>query len=90
MKGAPRTLEQIRSDACDTILLTIIVLAVPAVGTSLLRGFEQGWKPIMGLHVAILVILAATTFWRRRLSFLFRAGTVTAVPYVVGVGGLLA
>ncbi len=90
MRGAPRTLEQIRSDACDTILLTITILAVPGVATSLLRGLEQGWKPVMGLHVAMLVLLAATTFWRKRLSFLFRAATVTAVPYIVGVGGLLA
>ena len=90
MRGAPRTLQQIRSDACNTILVTITILAYPGVGASLLRGVEQGFRPVMGLHVVLLIILTATTIWRKHLGFLLRAGIVTAAPYIVGTAGLLA
>ena len=49
MRGGPKTLTEIRSAACNSILVTITVLAIPAAGASLLRILEQGWKPVMAL-----------------------------------------
>jgi len=88
--SAAKTLHDIRSEACNTILATLTLLAFPAVGFSLLRGVEQGWRPIMGVHVALLLVLLATTVFRKKLSLALRAGVVTAVPYLVATSGIVA
>jgi signal transduction histidine kinase/ActR/RegA family two-component response regulator len=88
--NAAKTLHDIRSDACNAILATLTLLAFPAVGFSLLRGLEQGWRPVMGLHVALLLLLLATTAFRKKLSLTLRAGVVTAVPYLVATSGIIA
>ncbi len=90
MGSAAKTLRDIRSDACNAILAALTLLAFPAVGFSLLRGLEQGWRPIMGLHLVLLAVLAATTAYRKRLSLTLRAGVVTAVPYIVATSGVIA
>lgn len=89
LKVDTKTLDDIRSDACNAILITITALGTPAVGASLLRGIEQGWKPVMGAHVGLLLLLAWTTLHRRSLSLSFRAVAVTGFPLVVAIGGLL-
>lgn len=90
MSNAPKTLRDIRSETCNAILLTLMVLAAPAVAASLLRWLEQGWRPVMGLHVALLLLLAWTTLRRKHLSFNVRASVITAIPYLVGLGGFIA
>lgn len=89
MQRGSKTLREIRSDACNAILVTLTLLAVPAVGTSLLRGAEQGWRPVMALHVALLLLLGWTTARRKHLSLEVRATIVIAVPYIVAVAGIL-
>lgn len=90
MGGAAKTLHDIRSEGCNAILLSLTLLAVPAVGFSLLRGVEQGWRPIMGIHIALLAALGWTTLRRKRLSLTIRAGVATAVPFIVATSGLIA
>ncbi|MGE4064554.1 MAG: ATP-binding protein [Rhodospirillaceae bacterium] len=90
MGSAAKSLHEIRSAACDAILLTLTLLAVPAVGFSLLRGLEQGWRPIMGVHVAMLLTLVLTTVRRKSLNLMVRAAVATAVPYIVATSGLIA
>ncbi len=89
MARSAKSFHDIRSDACNAILATLTALAVPAVSFSLLRGIEQGWQPVMGLHIALLLILVATTVARKRLSLTFRAAVVTSVPYVVATAGII-
>jgi len=89
MGGGAKTLDEIRSAACNLILLTVTGLGIPAVGASLLRGFEQGWKPIMGVHIAMILLLIWTSLRRHHLSLVIRAIIVTMVPFIVAAGGLL-
>lgn len=84
-----KTLHEIRSEACNAILLTLTFLGIPAVGFSLLRGVEQGWRPIMAVHLALLLLLAGAVFRRASLSLTARAGLLVAVPYVVATSGLI-
>tara|TARA_R110000868_G_scaffold248788_1_gene505335 strand:- start:2159 stop:3925 length:1767 start_codon:yes stop_codon:yes gene_type:complete len=84
-----KTLEEIRSEACNIILVTFTVLAIPAVMTSLLRGLEQGWKPVMGAHIVLFLALVFLTTFRRHLSLSLRAAAITAIPFIIAVGGLL-
>ena len=86
----PKSLAEIRSVACNSILVTVTVLTVLGASASVLRSVEQGWQPIMGGHVLLALALIVTTLGRAHLSLAMRAGAVTAVPYVIAVGGLLA
>jgi signal transduction histidine kinase/CheY-like chemotaxis protein len=90
LSGAPKTLREIRSDTCNAILLTLTALAGLALAASLLRGFEQGWQPVMGLHIALFLLVAWTTLRRAHLSFAVRAAVIVAMPYIIGLAGLIA
>ena len=86
---AAKSLHEIRSEACNAILITLTSLAIPAVLFSLLRGIEQGFRPVMGLHVALLLMIAVTTLGRKHLSLTLRAGVATFFPYVIGTAGII-
>jgi len=89
LRSVPKTLNDIRSDACNAILATLAVVSVPAAGMSLMRGIEQGWKPVMAVHVGLLLLLGWATLRRRHLSLTLRATIATAVPFIIALGGLL-
>ncbi len=90
LRTPPRSLAEIRSAACNSILVTVTVLTVIGAGASVLRMLEQGWLPVMGAHVLLALALVVTTLGRKHLSLAIRAGAVTAVPYIVAVGGMLS
>ena len=90
MKTGTKTLEEIRSDACDDILVVSSVLVFFAVVGSIARMMQQGSHALIPLHLILFVALAATTLARRRLSLAVRAGVLIAVPYIATLGGLLA
>jgi len=90
MGDSPKTLDEIRSGACNAILLALTVLAALGGGASVLRAVEQGWKPIMGVHIALVLVLIAATFGRHHLTLSARATIVTAVPFIIAVGGIVA
>jgi len=87
--NAAKSLEEIRSEACNAIIVVFFALAVPAGAASLMRMVEQGWRPVMALHVAVIVLLGILTLRRHHLSFMVRASAITAIPYVLSVGGLV-
>lgn len=90
MKTGTKTLEEIRSEACNDILVVSSVLVFFAVVGSIARMMQQGSHALIPLHLILFVALAATTLARRRLSLAVRAGVLIAVPYIATLGGLLA
>ena len=84
-----KTLTEIRSEACNKLLVVLALAAIPAVVLSLSRAFEQGWKPVMWLHLAMLAVFICLMVWRHRLSLAIRAGATSAALFFVGVGGLI-
>lgn len=89
MKSASKTLNEIRSDACNVILVTFTVLATVATTISILRGINIGFKPVMFLHVGMTLLLGYLTVRRHHLSLNVRAAFVTAVPFLAVIGGFL-
>jgi signal transduction histidine kinase/CheY-like chemotaxis protein len=85
-----RTLSEIRSDACNKILLMLSGLAVFGVTVIVARLIEQGGTPIMGVYAVLLVLLSVVTVRRHRLSLAVRAATVTAIPFIIGLTSVLA
>ena len=77
--GPPaKTLAEIRSAACNSILVTITALTVLGAAASLLRMVEQGWQWTMASHMLLALSLVVTTLGRKHLSLTVRAGAVTA------------
>ena len=89
MKNGTKTLDEIRSDACNTILKVSSFLVFFAVMASVARSVDYGWHPLMGVHIGLFIALFATTLARHRLSLAIRGGVVIAVPYFATLGGLL-
>jgi len=84
-----KTLDEVRSDACNIILAVFTLLAAIATAANTLRTIDVGWKPVMALHVVLTLALAFTTLRRHSLSLNVRAAIVTAVPFIIAMGGLL-
>ncbi len=90
MNTPSRTLAEIRSDACNQILMMLAAVAVFGVAVIAARLLEQGFAPVMAVH-GVLLILLTTVIWRRRhLNFILRAATVTAIPFVIGATSVVA
>jgi len=88
MQASTKTLAEIRSDVCDSTLIVMLGFAVPAVGASLLRIIEQGWLPVMALHIALVVVLVFVTACRKSLPYTVRAGYAVALMFAVGAAGI--
>ncbi len=85
-----RTLGEIRSDACNQILLLMAVVAVFGVVVIVARLLEVGWIPVMAVHLTAMGVLVFVIWRRRHLGFTVRAATVTAIPFIIGVGAVVS
>jgi signal transduction histidine kinase/ActR/RegA family two-component response regulator len=88
-RDVSKTLNEIRSGACNVILTTFTALAIIASAVSLLRNFDAGWRPVSAFHVALTLVLVFVTLRRHHLSLTLRATVVTAVPFLITIGGFL-
>jgi PAS domain S-box-containing protein len=68
-----------RDRLLNDVLLGISVMAVPGVALSLGRINVIGWRPAMGVHVALLAVLWTLWLFRKRAPYAFRAGGLLAV-----------
>lgn len=90
MPASSKSLADVRAEVCDTVYKWILPLAGIAVASSLLRIFEQGWLPIMSLHIGILVVLTIAYVSRTHIRYTFRAGLLVVLMFLVGIGGHMA
>jgi PAS domain S-box-containing protein len=82
-------MDQIQSNICDGVLISIATLSIPAVITSVSRAFEIGIKPVMFVHVFFAIILWASYLTRKHLPYSFRAIIIILIFYIVAVTGVL-
>lgn len=78
-----------RSKIADRLLITLSIIALPAVGASLFRALSIGWQPVMWLHVVAILIIWAVTLLRKRLSYRLRSATIISLTFSIGIGGFL-
>ncbi len=89
MPARPKSLEEIRSDVCDTTLVWITAIAIPMLSFSVSRVREIGWQPVIGLHMVLVVLLAVVTLFRRRIAYAARAFLLVTLMFLTACGGLL-
>jgi len=82
-------LTQIRSEVCNTTLLWLAWMFLPALVLSLSRVLDGGWLPVMGIQIALVGAINLVAHLRRRLPYLLRAATVVAVMFLIGIGAYL-
>ena len=77
-----------RQRICTTFLVTISIIAVPALAASLSRISEIGWQPVMGVHIVLAVMLWGMALMRRSLPYSIQAGFIVLLFCLVGLGGI--
>jgi signal transduction histidine kinase/FixJ family two-component response regulator/HPt (histidine-containing phosphotransfer) domain-containing protein len=78
---ARTTLDSIKSEVCDTTLVVMSLLVVPAIGVSLLRVLDVGWTVQYLGQVIGAAIAWGITIFRRRLPYQARAITILALLF---------
>lgn len=86
----PETIKKIRDQHLNRIMIAVSVVGFMALLASLSKVFHVGWHPVMMLHIAVYVFVAAAAVFRNQLSFMLRAIVVLSMPFVAAVGGLVA
>lgn len=82
-------LDSFRDRTVNVILGVLVWLTFIMLVGSLFRIRESGWQNFMAGQIAIYVYLDVVALFRRRLSYKFRAYSVVAASFILGVGGLL-
>jgi signal transduction histidine kinase/DNA-binding NarL/FixJ family response regulator/HPt (histidine-containing phosphotransfer) domain-containing protein len=78
---------EIRSEVCDTVLKWTALIGSIAVLLSLIRILEFGFLPVMAVHIALALLLMATYVMRRSIPYVWRAGVIVAVMFIVATAG---
>jgi PAS domain S-box-containing protein len=80
-------IKNIRNEICNFILVTLSIVAIPAVIASLYRAEDFGFSASMIVQVIITGIFWLTTLLRARIPYEFRAIFVVSIMYALAVVG---
>lgn len=81
-------IQQYRSKICNAFLITIAILAIPALMASLFRINNIGWQPVMAIHVFIATVLWIITLLRKRVPYNYQASFIIFMFLSIGLAGI--
>jgi len=81
--------QKIYNKICNSAIITLATLAVPACFASVIRTMSIGWHSVMAIHIAVTIGLVVTAVFRHSISLQIRAGFIVFVLSIVGVTGLI-
>ena len=81
-------IQNTRSGICNAFLITIAIIALPAVISSLYRITSIGWRDIMALHIVLALGIWIVTFYRNRINYSIRTAYVLMVLCIIALGGI--
>lgn len=82
-------IQDIREKLCNSIMLIYLIVLFPAIIVSLYRITTIGWKPVMALHIILIITLAVFTFFRYKISYTYKAGFILISIFLLGIGGTM-
>ncbi|MBY0511541.1 MAG: hypothetical protein K2P94_15490, partial [Rhodospirillaceae bacterium] len=82
-----KSIADVRADVCDTVYRWMLPAAFLALILSLSRIVEQGWLPIMALHIVLVAIMFILTIGRKHFPYAVRARALVGVMLMIGIGG---
>jgi len=78
---ARTTLDSIKSEVCDTTIVVMSLMVVPALAVSLMRVLDVGWTVQYVSQVIGAATVWGVTIFRRRLPYQIRAITILALLF---------
>ncbi|MGZ4953886.1 MAG: PAS domain-containing hybrid sensor histidine kinase/response regulator [Methylobacter sp.] len=88
-KLLPEDFAGLRNRLLNDALLWLSIAAGPGVSISAARMLVIGWKPLLLLHLLLLVLLWFMWLGRNRCSYRFRVFGLLAVIWLTTIGGLV-
>lgn len=88
LPSSDEQLNQLSSQMCNTILLAVCFLGLPALAASLSRIPEFGLTPVMVIQSIALLSLVTVAAARKRLSYLIRVSALLGTIYILALSGL--
>jgi len=88
LPSSEEQLSHLSSQMCNTILLAVCILGVPALAGSLSRIPEFGLTPVMVMQSVALLSLILVAAVRKHLSYLIRVSTLLGTIYILALSGL--
>ena len=82
-------IDSLKNQLLDDIILWISVTTTVGVSVSLSRIFVIGWKPLMAIHLLVLISIWSLRLGRRRFSYRTRILGLLALLWIVPVAGLI-
>lgn len=81
-------------DHTNSLILALMVkvlfwFSAPLVGLSLLRVPTLGFLPVMGLHIFLGLWISVTYFFRKKVSYNFKALAIVSIFFLIGIGGMI-
>jgi signal transduction histidine kinase/CheY-like chemotaxis protein len=89
MHKASAKIQAMRDQQLTRALRAVAVIGFLALLSSLARSFSVGWHNVMYLHIVIYLVVLALVVWNQYISFTCRAVAIIAIPYLIGISGLL-
>ena len=75
--GTPeRTLADVRKRLMNAIVVVVAVAGIPVVATSLYRGTDIGFRPVMAIQVVAIMVFLVLAALRQRLPFAVLSGAL--------------
>lgn len=81
--------QTLKNELLNDIILWISVTTTLGVALSVSRILVIGWKPVMGLHIMVLVSIWSLWFGRRLISYCTRILGLLALLWIVSTGGFI-
>lgn len=85
----PKSIDWIKNQLLDSALGGTVLLALPALAASIYRAVNIGFKPVMVLHIVVVIALVFIWLKKATVSYPIRAGVFLGFFYLLGVGGML-
>jgi signal transduction histidine kinase/ActR/RegA family two-component response regulator len=80
---------EINSHLANRLLLVFIVFSTPALISSLLRIFNTGFLPIMGVQIILYLIALLIFFFRGQVLYKIKAYFITTCFLLLAIGGMI-
>lgn len=84
-----KKIDQVKSNICDSILICISILSIPALIVSFSIANTFSIKPIIFIHVFFVITLLIVFPLRKRLPYWFCTIILIFTLYIIGVSGML-
>lgn len=79
----------IKEELIDRVLVILSVVAIPAVGFSLLRFFQIGWRTVYFIHIIMIPTFVILALYRKKLSLSSKTILLMSTCLLLSIFGLL-